>query len=101
MRVRLEARLIAKTRYAIRVALEGAAVVGVMDRAVSYGLGGPLYHEVRSARFGASGPMLNFIYGLGGRDLSLDDAKDVLRTLAEAKGAESVDEPVRYVALRE
>ncbi len=81
-------------------ALAGKAVVGVMDRAVSYGLGGPLYHEVRSARY-CGGPIVNFIYGLGGRDLSLDNAKDIFRALAEAKESGSTEPPVRYVGVRE
>ncbi|MCK4283009.1 MAG: pyruvate ferredoxin oxidoreductase [Candidatus Brocadiae bacterium] len=85
----------------IRQALQNAAIVGVMDRAVSFGLGGPLFHEIRSARYGGDGPMLNFIYGLGGRDLSLDLAKDVFRNLAEAKDSGQVEPVVRYVGLRE
>ncbi len=40
----------------VRQALSGVAMVGVMDRAISFGLGGPLYHEVRSARYGQDGP---------------------------------------------
>jgi pyruvate ferredoxin oxidoreductase alpha subunit len=85
----------------IRKALANASIVGVMDRAISYGLGGPLYHEVRSARYGDSAPMMNFIYGLGGRDLRQTDAQDVFRALAEAKDSGKIDPQVRYVGLRE
>ena len=85
----------------IRQALQGAAVAGIMDRAISFGLGGPLFHETRSARYGDDAPMMNFIYGLGGRDLSLDDAKDVFRALAEAKESGDFEPAVRYVGLRE
>ena len=85
----------------IRQALAGAAVVGVMDRAISFGLGGPLYHEVRSALYGENRPTANFIYGLGGRDLSLDDVKGVFRTLVETKAQGDGAPPVRYVGLRE
>ena len=85
----------------IREVLKDAAIVGVMDRAISFGLGGPLFHEIRSARYGGDGPMLNFIYGLGGRDLSLDLTKDVFRNLAEAKDSGQVEPMVRYVGLRE
>jgi len=84
----------------IRQALADAAIVGVMDRAVSFGLGGPLFHEIRSARYGTADPMVNFIYGLGGRDLSLDLAKDVFRDLAAAQKGEA-GPMVRYVGLRE
>jgi pyruvate ferredoxin oxidoreductase alpha subunit len=85
----------------IRDALQDCAIAGVMDRAISFGLGGPLFHETRSARYGEDAPMMNFIYGLGGRDLSLDDAKDIFRTLARARDTGATEPMVRYVGLRE
>ncbi|NLW50958.1 MAG: pyruvate ferredoxin oxidoreductase [Candidatus Brocadiaceae bacterium] len=85
----------------VREALAGAAVVGVVDRAVSFGLGGPLYHEVRSALYGGRTPTMNFIYGLGGRDLSLDDARGVLRSLTEAGDLAPAEPVVRYIGLRD
>ncbi len=86
----------------IRSALGRAAAVGVLDRAVSFGLGGPLYHETRSACRGSSDvPMLSFIYGLGGRDLSLGEAKGIFRSVAEGSSGGKADEPARYVGLRE
>ncbi len=86
---------------AIRNTISGASIVGVMDRAISFGLGGPLYHEVRSACYGGDLPMIDFIYGLGGRDLSLDDAKGIFRSLAEAAESGETDPTTRYVGLRE
>ncbi len=85
----------------IREALADAAVVGILDRAISFGLGGPLFHETRSARYGDGGPMIDFIYGLGGRDLSLDDVKGVFHALAEAGRSGEMDPLTRYVGLRE
>jgi pyruvate ferredoxin oxidoreductase alpha subunit len=85
----------------IHEAVRGASVVGIMDRAISFGLGGPLFHEIRSARYGDDAPMLNFIYGLGGRDLSLDDAKDTFRALAEVKDTGKAEPAVRFIGLRE
>ena len=80
----------------IRDALSGAKVIGVMDRAISFGLGGPLYHEIRSALYGVATPVVNFIYGLGGRDLKLDDVRDATRGLTKAEEC-----GVQYIALRE
>lgn len=85
----------------LREALSAVPMVGVMDRALSFGLGGPLYHEVRSARYGQDGPMLNFIYGLGGRDLSLDDTKDAFRALSQARKSGQTEPAVRYIGVRE
>jgi len=78
-----------------------AAAVGVLDRAVSFGLGGPLYHEIRSACYGNPKPMANFIYGLGGRDLKLDEVMDVFRALAEVKDSGDAEPEVRWIGLRE
>ncbi len=86
---------------AINDALEGAEVVGVMDRAVSFGLGGPLFHEVRSSQWGQTTPLMNFIYGLGGRDLSLDRVKDIFGSLVEAAEADDYEPTVRYVEVRD
>ncbi|MFO8007135.1 MAG: transketolase C-terminal domain-containing protein [Candidatus Brocadiia bacterium] len=85
----------------LRDALADAAIVGVMDRAVSFGLGGPLFHEVRSAKYGDDQPMVDFIYGLGGRDLSLDDVTNVFHELAEAAETGRVEPETRFVGVRE
>jgi len=81
--------------------LSGAAIAGVLDRAVSFGLGGPLFHEIRSARYGETAPMIDFIYGLGGRDLSLDNVKDIFRSLARAQESGQTEPTTRYVGVRE
>jgi len=84
----------------LRRLLKDGAAVGILDRAISFGLGGPLFHEVRSACGGAA-TMLNFIYGLGGRDLSLDGIKDLFRALSEAKATGHAEPVERYVGVRE
>ena len=85
----------------INEVLEGAEVVGIMDRAVSFGLGGPLFHEIRSSQWGQSTPLMNFIYGLGGRDLSLKRVKEIFGSLIEAAEANDYEPTVRYVDVRE
>ncbi|MFP4176743.1 MAG: transketolase C-terminal domain-containing protein [Planctomycetota bacterium] len=81
--------------------LDNASAVGVMDRALSFGMGGPLFNEVRSARYGESSPMVNFVYGLGGRDLPLAQVKDMFRDLAEVEESGEMKPDVRYVGVRE
>jgi len=59
-----------------RKAVKGAELVVVMDRAISYGgPGGPLASEIRAALYQEeSRPrVVNFIIGLGGRDVSPGD----------------------------
>ncbi|NLK26143.1 MAG: pyruvate ferredoxin oxidoreductase [Euryarchaeota archaeon] len=59
--------------------LEGKKGVAVMDRAISFGANGPLFADVRSALFdNRSHPRtVNYIYGLGGRDVGVEDLKQV------------------------
>ena len=81
-------------------ALGKVNVVGVMDRCISFGLeGGPLFHEIRSHLYGHSKPVLPFVYGLGGRDIRVDQIADAFRKLASAE-AETTCE-VEFVGVRE
>ena len=63
--------------------LVGKKSVAVMDRAMSFGASGPLFPEVRSAMMEVSDPpkIVNYIYGLGGRDVPPSDIKNVFRQL--------------------
>jgi pyruvate/2-oxoacid:ferredoxin oxidoreductase alpha subunit len=58
--------------------------VGVFDRAVSYGVGGPSFIEFKSVAYGSNIPIMNFIGGLGGRDVSLGDVRVMYERLLEA-----------------
>ena len=64
-------------------ALEGKKAVAVMDRAISFGAMGPLFADVRSAEFdNRNHPRtVSYIYGLGGRDVGVEDLKVVFREL--------------------
>ncbi len=68
-------------------AISGVKAVGIMDRADSFGAqGGPLYLEVLAALYqrGVSTKTVNFIYGLGGRDLYPQNIEEAIRTLQSA-----------------
>lgn len=67
--------------------LEGRKAVLVFDRAVSFGAqGGPLYLEIRSALYDAASrpKILNFMYGLGGRDLELEEIERAFEIAQDA-----------------
>jgi len=76
-------------------------VIGVLDRAISFGLeGGPLFNEIRSFSYGREYNLNGWIYGLGGRDISIVDITDTYRqTLKLAEKGDSIS--MGYVALRE
>jgi pyruvate ferredoxin oxidoreductase alpha subunit len=65
-------------------ALKSCKVVGVMDRADSFGAqGGPVFLEVRSALYDCDPrpQIVPFIYGLGGRDIFLDNIEEAFDVL--------------------
>jgi pyruvate ferredoxin oxidoreductase alpha subunit len=63
-------------RKEFTAATQGARVLAVMDRAVSFGgVSGPVGAEVRACFYGAPSPpvIVNEIIGLGGRDVTVED----------------------------
>jgi pyruvate ferredoxin oxidoreductase alpha subunit len=67
--------------------LEGKKGVAVMDRAISFGASGPTFPEVRSALFDSSSRpnIVDYVYGLGGRDVGVDDIKVVFSQLMKGE----------------
>jgi pyruvate ferredoxin oxidoreductase alpha subunit len=83
----------------LREALKGAKVVVVTDRAVSYGgPGGPVASEVRSALYrDKNRPFIyNSIIGLGGRDVRVDEFKDMLERGLQAKKKQPKEDYIIY-----
>ena len=87
----------------IATALSGAKAIAVLDRSVSFGApGGPVHKEIRAALFGRDGvpPIVNYIYGLGGRDLSKEHVRKVYGELTELTGRDTPSDNIRYLGLR-
>jgi pyruvate ferredoxin oxidoreductase alpha subunit len=85
-------------------ALENVGAVAVMDRAMSFGgNGGPVYHEVRHVLYDADKHpyVVNYIYGLGGRDTSPSQIHKIYEDLQKILQTKRVDNPIQYVGLRE
>ncbi len=86
-------------------ALEHVKVVGVMDRADSFGAqGGPLFLEIRAALYDSDPrpQVLPFIYGLGGRDIYPDNIEQAFAVLEEtARSGKKATTARRYLNLRE
>ena len=75
----------------IREMLKNAKIVAVMERNISFGFGGAVYGEISSSLSNNNAKILDFIVGLGGRDITFNSLEDVLRTAERAK-SEKVDE---------
>lgn len=84
----------------VAAALSHAKVVAVLDRAFSFGVMGALYEDVATALYPLTRrPVLvNYIYGLGGRDTAVPDLVKVFQELPTIKTTEST---LRYIGLRE
>ena len=65
--------------HEIAQALIGARVVGVLEKDVSFGSAGAVFSEVASTLAGAANRpvLLNFVAGLGGRDISRADVEQM------------------------
>ena len=64
--------------------------IGVLDRDVAYGSGGVLYQDICRSLYNRETkiPMVNFILGLGGRDISKKTIKSCFAKLRECKPGE-------------
>lgn len=87
----------------IAQALAKIPCVAVMDRCDSQnGQGGPVFTEIRSAlyEFDTKPKMINYIYGLGGRNVSLDMIKSVYEDLKNILDTGKIDKQIRYLGVR-
>jgi pyruvate ferredoxin oxidoreductase alpha subunit len=88
----------------IRSALENVKAVAVMDKSMSFGgNGGAVFHEVRHVLYDAAAHpyVVNYIYGLGGRDTSPKKLRAIYDDLQRILQTKRVDKPIQYVGLRE
>ncbi len=84
----------------LRMVAEKVKAVGVFDRAVSYGVAGPSFIEFRNAAYGLNVPTMNFIGGLGGRDVSLADIRFMYERLLEAAKTGKVRREITWMGTR-
>jgi pyruvate/2-oxoacid:ferredoxin oxidoreductase alpha subunit len=76
-----------------------AKKVAVVDRNISYGYHGIFYQEVKSALCGQAGvpPILGYIAGLGGRDITVDSFREIA---AHALAKSRADEEIVWIGVR-
>lgn len=90
--------------HEIAEALRGIKAVAVLDRSASPGaFGAPLFTEVRSALYDLEDrpKIVNYVFGLGGRDIQVDHFKDVAKKLVKIAETGKVEEIYGYINLRE
>ncbi len=85
-------------------ALRDRKAVAVLDRSEMFSAtGGPLGTEVRSALYGAKSQaeVVNYFYGLGGRDITVEDFEEVYIKLEKLAGTHVAEDMYTYIGLRE
>ena len=88
----------------LAAALKNVKAVAIMDRAEGYtNHGGPLGADVMSALFRARSQAfaVNYIYGLGGRDVRVEDMENVFAELQTIIDNDDAGETYRYMGIRE
>lgn len=88
---------------AMTKALSKVKVVGVMDRSDTMStLGGHLYNDARSILYKSDKQpiMKNYIYGLGGRDISIEEIESIYGELFDIQKSGEVDKDVVYFGVR-
>jgi len=84
--------------------LSGKKAVAVMDRACSFGgNGGPMFHEIRHALYDLQNkpPIVNYIYGLGGRDTTPHMIDSIYRDLQKIAETGQIKDKIQFIGLRE
>ena len=87
----------------IATALEHLKAVAILDKADSLnGAGGALFEDVTSAMYVNEKhvPMVNYVYGIGGRDTTEKQLESVYADLAKIAEEGKVENPYRYLGLR-
>lgn len=88
----------------IAAALKNVKAVAIMDRAEGYSnQGGPLGADVMAALYRARANALavNYVYGLGGRDVRVEDMEGIFETLKQIDKDGDAGETYRYLGVRE
>ncbi|MFO7929760.1 MAG: hypothetical protein R6U35_08855 [Candidatus Humimicrobiaceae bacterium] len=85
-------------------ATKNLKALAVLDRSDSFsGQGGPLFSELRSALYDLDRRPLttNYVYGLGGRDTTIDQIKKAFSDLGDMVDTGKVENLINYLGVRE
>lgn len=84
--------------------LKHLKALAVLDKADSVnGYSGPLFSEITSARYTSNLNVktINYIYGLGGRDVRSDNILEVFNELIKISETEKLDKVKYYLGIKE
>ena len=87
----------------IAKSLEHLKAVAILDKADSLNAaGGALFEDVTSAMYvnKKQVSMVNYVYGIGGRDTTANDIESVFKDLQDIANGEEIKNPYRYLGVR-
>lgn len=87
----------------IAEALSHLKAVAVLDKADSLNAaGGALFEDITSAMYvnKKTTPIINYVYGIGGRDVKSSDLESVYQDLSEIVKTGNIKNPYRYLGLK-
>ena len=86
----------------LRDCLSSVKAVAILERDVSLGAGGIVYTELVRSLCGLkiSPILIDYIIGLGGRDVTFEDIEDIAMTTFEERNAATIDNPIRWYQVR-
>lgn len=85
-------------------ALSKVKAIAVLDRAESFsGCGGPLFNDIKSAMYESKArpALVNYIFGLGGRDILMPEIEGVYKELTEISKTGKVKSDITFLGVRE
>ena len=91
-------------RRPLAAAMCKVRAVAIMDKAESFSnSGGPLFNEARSSLYDLPDKpyAINYIYGLGGRDIRVEDYYDIYQDLYEIIEQDDPSDVYRYLGVRD
>lgn len=80
--------------------LNSKDVIGVFDRSYTFGDGGAMFNEVRSAMHGSDNIIKNYVGGLGGRDVTAAHIEWIFRNMLDILD-NGLDRKIEWVGLRD
>lgn len=83
--------------------LSNLKAIAVLDKSDSLNaIGGALFEDIASSMYIAKKnvPLVNYVYGIGGRDTTEKDIESVYKDLEEIIKTEQIGNPYRYLGLR-
>ena len=86
----------------IAKALSHVKAVAVLDKSDSLnGAGGALFQDITSGMYvnKCTTPVINYIYGIGGRDTRTDEIESVFKDLQKIVETQDIGNPYRYLGL--